>query len=381
MSFSRVAAIAAAILFSATACQREAGGPPGGMAFPPAAVKLEAARLTPIEQSTEYVAVLKSLRSTPIQPQVDGQITQIFVTSGQRVGEGVRLVQIDARRQQAALSSQEAERAALEADVSFARQQASRARELHAGGAISQQELEQTETAVRTAEARLQALSAQVQQQTVQLRYYTVTAPTAGVVGDVPVRVGNLVTSQTVLTTIDANDTLEVHVQVPIERAADLRNGLPLQIVSGDGREQLSSSAVRFISPHVDNETQSVLVKGLVPNPTGTLRASQYVRARVVWKTTESLVIPVTAVLRVNGQYFAFVAEESRGRGGASPREGAPAAGDPKGVSLVARQRAVTLGQIAGNNYVVLSGLNPGEQIVVSGVQRLADGAPIAATT
>jgi RND family efflux transporter MFP subunit len=340
---------------------------------------LEAARLTPIEQSTEYVALLKSLRSTPIQPQVDGQITQIFVKSGERVVDGARLMQIDGRRQQAALSSQEAERAALEADVSFARQQAARARELHAGGAISQQELEQAETVVRTAEARLQALTAQVQQQTVQLRYYTVTAPTAGVVGDVPVRVGNLVTSQTVLTTIDANDSLEVHVQVPIERAAELKNGLPLQIVSSDGREQLSSSAVTFISPHVDNETQSVLVKGLVANRSGTLRASQYVRARVIWKTTESLVIPVTAVLRVNGQYFAFVAEASTGRGGAPPPEGRPV--EAKGAGLVARQRAVTLGQIAGNNYVVLSGLKPGEQIVVSGVQRLADGAPITATT
>jgi RND family efflux transporter MFP subunit len=345
------------------------------MAFPPAAVKVEPARLTPIEEATEYVAVLKSLRSTPIQPQVEGQITQIFVRSGQRVAPGDRIMQIDSRRQQAALSSQEAERAALEADVAYARQQAARARELHTAGAISQQELEAAETAVRTAEARLQALTAQVQQQTVQLRYYTVTAPTAGVVGDVPARVGNLVTPQTVLTTVDANDTLEVHVQVPIERAKELRNGLSLQVVSSDGSEKLGTSTITFISPHVDNETQSVLVKGVVANPAGALRGSQYVRVRVVWRTAESLVIPVTAVLRVNGQYFAFVAEPAKAEGGApSPRGTGEARGAPP---LFARQRPVTLGQIAGNHYVVLSGLQPGEQVVVSGVQKLADGAPI----
>ena len=101
----------------------------------------------------------------------------------------------------------------------FARQQLQRATELMAAGAISRQELEQAETALRTAEARLQSLQAQVQQQEVQLRYFTVTAPTAGVVGDVPVRVGNQVTPQTVLTTIDQNDTLELNVQVPVERA------------------------------------------------------------------------------------------------------------------------------------------------------------------
>src|SRR5689334_2575951 len=169
-------------------CSRGAQAPGGPPAFPPTVVQLEPARAAPIEDTSEYIAVLKSLHSTAVQPQIDGQITEIFVKSGDRVAQGQRLVQIDPSRQQAAVSSQEAERAAREADVAFARQQYQRSRQLLEAGAISRQELEQSETSLRTAEARLQSLQAQVKQQEVQLRYFTVTAPTTGIVGDVPVR-------------------------------------------------------------------------------------------------------------------------------------------------------------------------------------------------
>lgn len=349
------------------------------MQFPPAAVKLDTAHRAPIEDSTEYVATLASLRSTAVQPQIDGQITEIFVKSGDRVAEGARLFQIDAQRQLAAVSSQEAERQAREADVTFARQQAARAKELFTAGAISQQELEQTQTAVQTAEGRLSALQAQVKEQQVRLRYFTVTAPTAGIVGDVPARVGNQVSPQTVLTTIDQNETLEVQVQVPVERAPNLKTGLPLRVLNADGAGGAAATTINFISPHVDNQTQSVLVKGLVRNPAGTLRAAQYVRVVIVWKTTEGLVVPVTAVLRINGQYFAFVAEEA----GKAPPAGQGAANAEGGRGgqggLIARQRPLTLGPIVGNNYAVLSGINESDRVVVSGIQRLADGAPIVA--
>jgi RND family efflux transporter MFP subunit len=339
-----------------SACNRGQAGPPP--AFPPTPVTIETARVAPVEDATEYVATLKSRRSTTVQPQTDGQITRISVKSGDRVQQGAALMQIDPRRQQAAVSSQEAERAALEAAVAFARQQAQRASELFAAGAISQQEKEQADTALRTAEANLRALTARVQEQQVQLHYYTVAAPTAGVVGDVPVRVGNQVSPQTVLTTIDQNDTLELYVSVPVERAGELKNGLPIQILGQDGADTFGVTAVNFIASHVDDQTQSVLVKAQVRNPDGKLRASQYVRARIIWKTAEGLVLPVTAVLRISGQFFAFVAEEAGGK-------------------LVAKQRAIKVGPIVGNQYPVLDGIKAGERVVTSGAQKLADGAPI----
>jgi RND family efflux transporter MFP subunit len=162
------AAVVAAALAPACGGGQGAAAPP---AFPPTPVTIAEARATPIEDASEYVASLKSLHSTSVQPQIDGQITQIMVKSGDRVRQGAPLMQIDPRRQQAAVSSQEAERAAREASVAYARHQDQRATELFAAGAISQQEKEQAETALRTAEANLQALTAQVQQQQVQLRY------------------------------------------------------------------------------------------------------------------------------------------------------------------------------------------------------------------
>jgi hypothetical protein len=100
------------------------------------------------------------------------------------------------------------------------------------------------------------------------------------------------------------------------------------------------------------------------------MRASQFVRARIIWKTAEGLVVPVTAVLRISGQYFAFVAQE----------EPNTAAGG-SGTRLIARQRAIKVGPITGDNYPVLDGIKPGERVVTSGAQKLADGAPIQATT
>ena len=351
----------AAILTMASACSRGPTGPPPGQGMPPTPVVLATAHAAPIEDASEYVASLKSLRSTTVQPQIDGQITKILVVAGDRVRQGAPLMEIDARRQQAAVSSQQAELAAAEAALTFARQQQQRNNELYAAGAISKQQLEQTDTAQRTADANLKALQAQVQQQEVQLRFFTITAPTSGVVGDVPVRVGNQVTTQTLLTTIDQNETLEVNLSVPIERAPALKVGLPLQILSSDGAQRIASTSVSFVSPHADDQTQSVLVKGNVRNSDGALRAAQYVRARIVWKTADGLVVPVTAVLRVNGQLFAFVAE--------------PAAGD----TFTARQRPIKVGPIVGDNYPVLEGLKAGDKIVVSGAQKLADGVPIAA--
>jgi len=336
-------ALVALVALAGTACSRQAPAGAGAPAMPPTPVKLAVAENKPIQDATEFVATLKSLHSTTIQPQIDGQITHIYVKSGDRVAEGAPLMQIDPRRQQAAVSSQEAERA----------------NELLKAGAISKQEQEQSETALRTAEADLKALQAQVQQQEVQLRYFTVTAPTGGIVGDVPVRVGMQVGTQTTLTTIDQNQALELNVSVPLERGRDLKIGLPIDVLSSDSQQKLASSSITFISPRVDDQTQTILVKGAVANPSAALRSSQFVRARIIWKTTDGLVVPVTAVTRVNGEYFAFVADNANGK-------------------LVAKQRAIKVGPIVGDDYAVLGGIKPGERVVVSGVQKLADGVPIA---
>jgi RND family efflux transporter MFP subunit len=341
----------------AAGCQRGAasGGPGQGM--PALPVQIQKARAMPIEEVTEYVATLKSRDSAVIMPEVEGQITQIFVRSGDRVAAGTPLVQIDPARQQATVKSQQDTHAAKRASLEFARQEFERVKALQAEGILSRQDLERARSALDAAEAELEALDAQLSEQQVQLRYHRVTAPTAGVVGDIPVRVGDRVIVSTVLTTLSRSSGLEVYVSVPVERAGDLRPGLPLRVVS-DASEVVAATRVSFVSPQVDDATQTVLVKGWVPREAHSLRPAQFVRARIVWSSRERPVIPVLAVSRVGGQHFAFVAEEHEG-------------------GLVARQKPVRLGEIAGNDYVVLEGIAAGDRVIVSGTQMLADGAPV----
>ena len=325
---------------------------------PPAiSVKTSVIQPVPIAEASEYLGTLKSRHSTVLNPQVEGQITNIFVRSGDRVKAGTALMQIDPIKQQATLGSQEAARAAQEANVHFAQIQWERSQKLFDAGVISKQEYDQARTNLETAQHQLKALESQVLQQQAELHYYSVKAPTEGIVGDIPVRVGDRVTNATVLTTVDQPGPLEVYINIPVERAKDLKMGQKVQLLDSQGKVAVETR-IDFISAQVDNNTQSVLVKATVKNSSDTLRTSQFARTRVVWSVHEGPVIPVLAVQRINGQYFAFVVEGT-------------------GKSEMARQRVLRLGEMIGNDYAVLDGLKLGDRVVVEGAQNLTDGAPV----
>lgn len=132
---------------------------------------------------------------------------------------------------------------------------------------------------------------------------------------------------------------------------------MPVQIVDGAGKV-MADSRISFVSPQVDNTTQTVLIKARIANNEDKLRNLQFIRARVVWGTHQGPVVPVLAVSRIGGQYFAFVAEEQNGK-------------------LVAHQKPLRVGDMVGNDYVVLDGIKPGDKVIVSGTQFLVDGAPV----
>ena len=334
---------------------RPAGG--GRGAFPPADVKTVTLAPRPIPQSSEYVATIRSLRSTTIQPQVEGLVTQIFVKAGDRVRAGQPLLQIDPDKQQAAVTSMESQRASREADLAYASQQLARLQKLLEAGAVSRAEVEQAQTAHTNAEAQLAAVRSQIRETQVQLQYYRVTAPAAGIVGEIPVRQGDRVTPSTAITTIDQPEGLEAYVNVPLERAGELRPGLTVDLI-GSGGEVIASNPVTFIAPRADDSTQSVLVKATLRQMPAGIRVMQYVRARLIWNNDPVLTVPVVAVNRLAGQYFVFVAE--------SGQQG-----------TVARQKPVTLGNVVGDEYIVRAGLKAGEQVIVSNIQKIGDGAPV----
>ena len=338
-------------------CQKSAADNPPGAGAPAMPVQVQIAPAVKIPDTTEYLSILKSRHSAAINPQVEGQITRIFVKSGDRVEAGAPLLQIDPLKQEATVNSQEASRAAQEANLRYAKISLERAQKLFDAGVISKQELDNAQTGYDAALAQVKAIDEQVRQQKVELHYYSVTSPRDGMIGDVPVRVGDRVTVSTLLTTVDEPGALEAYIYVPAERAKDLKFGLPVRILDNNNRAGVEAR-ITFVSPQVETDTQTVLAKATFENAKAKLRIAQQVRTQITWGVHEGPVIPVLAVLRINGQFFAFVAvNESKG--------------------TVARQKPLKLGDTVGNDFVVLDGLKPGDHVIVSGTQFLQDGTPV----
>lgn len=334
--------------------QKQAAGNEGD---PPVAVKTVKIQPVAISDASEYLATLKSRHSTALNPQVEGQVIRIMVKSGDRVRAGAPLMEIDPLKQQATVGSQEAARSAQESNVRYAQLQWERAQKLFDAGVISKQEFDQAKTNLETARETLRSLEHQVREQQVQLHYYSVVAPTDGIVGDIPVRVGDRVTVTTLLTTVDEPGSLELYISVPVERSKDLKMGQEVQLLDTAGN-MVASSQLDFISPQVDAGTQSVLAKATIRNSSDSLRTYQFTRARIIWGMHKGPVVPVLSVSRINGQFFVFVVEGS-------------------GKSAVAHQKIVKLGELMGNQYVVLDGLKDGNRVVVEGSQNLVDGANV----
>jgi RND family efflux transporter MFP subunit len=324
---------------------------------PPMPVSTQTVSLAPVPRMDEYVATVKSRRSASIQPQVDGSLTRILVKSGEKVRAGQVLMIIDPLKQQATVDQQRSAEAQKKATYDYNVLEVERQRKLYQEGVTSKQSLDIEEQAYANSKADWEASQAASVTQRRQLDYYNLTAPFAGVVGDIPVHIGDYVSPQTLLTTVDENTELEAYVYIPTEKASDIRMGLPIEVVTSTG-ELIESTKVNFISQQVDNAIQGILVKAPIHSSLDKFRNAQLVKARVVWSTAPAPTIPVLSVTRIGGQSFVYVATQD-------------------GQGSVAKQRAVTLGDTVGNNYAVQSGLQPGDKVITSGIQFLIDGAPV----
>ncbi|MDX6515158.1 MAG: hypothetical protein QOH73_824 [Gaiellaceae bacterium] len=361
MHLFRFSLVATALALALGGCKaKEAGGAPADPPSPPLAVDVLVLQAKPVRDTSEYLATLSSRSSITLYPQVVGHVSHIFVKPGDQVKAGTALVQIDPSQEQATLDQLVAARKLKTANLSFAGARAKRTAALADSGLASQQDDEQASAEREAAAADLAASEAQIKVQASQLRFFKITAPFDGAVGDIPVKLGDLVTTSTKLTTVDHNAVLEAYINVPVERAADLTADSTVQLLDASGGS-LGESRVTFVADQANVDTQSLLIKGTFPNgaSAAALRVAQLVRARVVWSTRPGLRLPTIAVMRQSGQAFAFVAEAGGG-------------------GTVARQRAVTLGAIEGNDFVVTSGLAAGDRVIVSGVQKVRDGAPVA---
>ncbi|BAZ10530.1 RND family efflux transporter MFP subunit [Calothrix sp. NIES-4071] len=403
-----------------------ASGPPAAL------VKLQRVETSTVENSTEFVGTLEAKQRVSLRPQTSGRIVQVTVAQGNFVKKGTPIIQLRPERNRAsvdaAIASVNSQKGTLEnataqvraseaeikqrtsdikryqadiinrnSDVELANINYKRSEELVSAGAVAKQNLDerraQRNSAIAAREAAIQSLAAAqsalqqaqsqwrgavalVKQNESQLKraqaetavqvedlsYNRVVAPVDGVVGDVPVRVGDLVNVGDAVTSIIQNDELDLRIPVPTNLSGQLRRGLPVTLIDPNSGTQISKGSINFIAPQVSTGDQAVLIKARFPNKDQKLRDGQYVRARIIWSTGAGVKVPAVAVSTIGAQDFVFVAESETKNGKSQ---------------LVARQKPVKLGVIQGQDRQLLSGIQPGENLIVSGIQSLTNGAPI----
>jgi RND family efflux transporter MFP subunit len=326
---------------------------------PPQAMPVQVAPVTlsPVPSSDTYVATIKSRRSSTMQPQVNGNLVKIFVKSGDLVKAGQLLMRIDPLKQTATVQSQAGTQAQKKAVYDYSQIEVERQRKLYESGVVSRDAYDQATQAYQNAKGDYESNAALTDTQQQQLAYYDIRAPFNGIVGDIPVHLGDYVSPTTLLTTVDENADLEAYIYIPTQRASLVRRGLPVEILDSSGKV-LVKSTISFLSPQVDNGLQSILAKAEIPRTAQLLRNQQLVNARVTWSTSPAPVVPVLAVSLVGGQTFVYLAS-------------------PKGEGYIAHQVPVTVGETVGNTYPVLGGLKPGDKVITSGLQFLQEGAPV----
>lgn len=317
--------------------------------------------MAPVAQSSEYVATIKSRRSTELLPQVSGQLINIRVHSGDHVKAGEPLMEIDAQQQRATVNSLRATELQKKALNDYDTIEEDRQRKLFDAGVTSRDAYEQAQQAFQNAKADYQSAVEARKAGEQELSYYSIRAPFDGVVGDIPVHVGDFVSQNqspaTILTTVDDNNNLEAYIYIPTERATEVHQGLAVDLTDDSGK-LLQKTRIDFVSSEVDSTLQGILAKAPVQTGPEGLRNAQIVKARVIWSTKPMAVVPVLAVTRQGEESFVYVVVKQNGM-------------------AAAHRTSVVLGDTVGNSYSIISGLNTGDSVIISGTQFLVDGMPV----
>jgi membrane fusion protein (multidrug efflux system) len=317
-------------------------GAGGAGAMPPMPVDVGLARQENVVDAVRATGRIEAISQVSLRPDEQGRVTAILFQEGQYVGRGAPLVRIDD-----AMPRAQAERA--KADRDLARQQLARVQRLREQNASSPADLERAEAAAKSAEAALAVLELQIARSVVR-------APFGGVVGQKFVSVGDYVTTSDSLLTLQTVDPQRAVIEVPERHAVALRRGQTVEFTVAAEPGRVFRAQVDFIDPVVQNENRTILVKGRAPNADLVLKPGMFIEARLATATrSNAIVIPEDAVqpLRTANVVWAVV--------------------DGK-----ASRRVVQLGVRREGLVEVVSGVRAGEQVVVGGLERMAEGMPVA---
>jgi membrane fusion protein, multidrug efflux system len=312
----------------------------------------------------EWVGTMVGNVDADIRPKVEGFLLARLYEEGSYVQKGQAMFQLDKRQAQAAVEQATGNLERSRAALAQAQIDVNRYTPLVAQRAVSQAELDKARSSERAATAAVAADQAALDNATLNLGWTSVTSPISGIAGAAKVGIGDLITPTTVMTTVSTVDPIYVDVNIAeqdylrLSREGSSRPGRrPLELILGDGTVFPHVGHAIFVNREVDSRTGTIQVRGSFPNPGNMLRPGQYARIRAATELRKgALVIPQQAVSELQGVYQVGVV-----------------AADNK-VTI----KTVTLGPQVGNMWVVESGLQAGENVVVDGLQRVKTGMTVA---
>jgi membrane fusion protein, multidrug efflux system len=338
--------------------------------LPPPVVHVATLQTRPIEQVREWLATLDGADNADIRPHVVGYVRSVNYHEGGVVKAGTLLFTIDDRPFVAAVEKARGDLENAQAQLGKSRADVARFTPLVAENAIPRQQLDDAQSALRAAEANVTAMRGNLRTAELNVEWARVRAPIDGVAGIARVRVGNLVDSNQVLTTVSTLNPIRAsfnisqqeylqyaevfnHVNAPENEKTRL-----LELVLIDDRVHPHASRRLIVNREIDSQTGTLQLQALFPNPDNVLRPGLFGKVRLHTTTpTPTVVVPEIAVQQLQGQARVAVVDEA-GR---------------------ADVRAVKLGRLVGHEYLVEDGLRAGERVIVEGQQNVQPGMPVRA--
>ncbi len=331
------------LVLVAGACRRSepaaAGGPPAGR--PPAQVIAVPAARQAVSETLPLIGSLAANEQVEIKSETDGTVELINFSEGEPVEAGRLLVQLDDSKLPASLAE-------AEANLALSRGNHERAKQLLGDKLISQQEFDQTS-------ASFAANDAAVQLRRRQLQDTRIHAPFAGIVSSRLVSPGQVITRNSTLTWLVDLDPMKIEMQVPEKFLSKVLSGQDLELSVNAWPDQRFTGKVYFVSPYVDPDTRSLLVKATVPNPDAHLKPGMFAGLELTLQVrTNAIVIPESAVNRV--------------------LDGDRAAIMIVGAESKVEVREVKVGLRVEGQIEVINGLTDGELVIVEGLQKISPG-------
>ena len=364
-SQGKVVAAALALLATALAagCSGRSGAeqkPPPGV--PVAVYRVDTGRATYYD---EYPASVSALEQVELRPEVSGYLTGLYFKDGQHVRKGTKLYAIDQQHYQAAYDQATANLAVARANLAKTQQDVDRYTELAKNDAIARQTLDHAVADFQSARSQVAALEANQKSVETDLRYSVIYAPFDCTIGISLVKVGSaVVAGQTLLNTVSSDDPMAVDCAVDekqIPRFATMLGAKAsphdstFSVVLPDGSQYPLPGRLSLLDRAVDPQTGTLRIRVVFPNPRGVLKAGLTCNLRVRNESrANTLLFPFRAVVEQMGEYSVYVLNGDR-----------------------VSQRRVEIGPRINDMVVARSGLAAGEQIVIDGIQKLRDNAPV----